>query len=467
MPDPAIKRSAILAFALASACSVDIKQFEPPVDVPHRFSLSGEAVLADRWWLVFGDRELNRLIDIALAGNLDLGAAFDRLDQARAFARKAGSELIPEINGSAEASRIYDNPPATGTVVTDNFSMGLVASYELDLWGRIRAGKYAAERDAKAAEQDIRAAAITLTAEIASKWYQLVAQHRQLDLLNDQIEANRQTVELVSARFKGGQATAADLFQQSQILEAAVGDRYSVLSNIEVLKNQLSILTGRAPGAVSLDENADFPEIPPLPDTGLSADLIRRRPDIKSAFYRLQSADLRIAAAVADRFPRLSLSASIDTSAPDLQDFFNNWMATLAGNLLIPLVDGGRRVAEVDRNRAIAAEALNLYGQSVLQSLQEVENALAQEARQHERLESLEKQLRYLDDANTQIRLRYIYGAMDFLRVITSIISLQNLQRSLISAQQQLIDYRINLYRSLAGGWPLHRPVPERNRSHG
>jgi outer membrane protein TolC len=181
----------------------------------------------------------------------------------------------------------------------------------------------------------------------------------------------------------------------------------------------------------------------------------------------IQAADLRVAAAIADRFPKVSLSTSINTSAPDLQDFFNNWLATLAGNLVVPIIDGGRRVAEVDRNKAVTAENLDLYGQKILNALQEVDNALAQEYQQHKRVDSLQKQLRYSSDANSQIRMRYGYGGIDFLRILTSLINLQSLERSMIRAERELIEYRINLYRSLAGGWELKKPETERSATHG
>jgi len=150
-----------------------------------------------------------------------------------------------------------------------------------------------------------------------------------------------------------------------------------------------------------------------------------------------------------------------------LQDFFNNWLATLAGNLVVPIIDGGRRVAEVDRNKAVTAENLDLYGQKILNALQEVDNALAQEYQQHKRVDSLQKQLRYSSDANSQIRMRYGYGGIDFLRILTSLINLQSLERSMIRAERELIEYRINLYRSLAGGWELKKPETERSATHG
>ena len=457
----------LAALCLITACSVAPNRYQAPIETPVAFSESGQGELLDHWWLSFNDPELNRLIGTALQQNLDLRVTFNRLEQAKAVARKTGSELIPAISGNSGINRIVDSSTTSQDATRDNFNLGLAASYELDLWGRIRAGTQAAELDMAASELDIQTAAIALTAEIASTWYQLIEQYKQLALLNQQIETNTQNVDIVAARFRGGQASVADLFQQSQVLEAVKGNKYTVIAAIDVLKNRLAILTGQAPTALTLDHFDRFPELPPLPATGLTAELIQRRPDIQSAYKRLQAADLRIAAAIADRFPKISLSGSLDATAPDLQDFFNNWMATLAGNLVIPLIDGGRRIAEVDRNKALTEEALNRYGQQILTSLEEVENALSQERQQHKRLDSLKKQLRYLNEANNQIRMRYIYGAIDFLRVLTSQVNQQSLQRTVIQAERELIAFRIALYRSLAGGWTLTQPVDHRSQTDG
>lgn len=451
----------------STACSVDVKPFQPPLALPERFSAGGDSAMPDRWWLSFNDAQLNHLIDTSLKQNLDLRATFRRLEQAQAIAKKAGAELIPALNGSTGINRTIQDQPSNGQNVTDIFTIGLAASYELDLWGRIRATTRAAQLDSQTAALDIQSAAIALSAQIASTWYQLIEQYRQLDLLNRQIATNEQYVDLVMARFKGGQGSAADVFQQKQLLEAVHGDQYLVLAAIDVLKNQLAVLTGTAPGLFEATSVQNFPQLAELPSTGLTSDLIQRRPDIQQRYLQIQAADLRVAAAIADRFPKVSLSTSINTSAPDLQDFFNNWLATLAGNLVVPIIDGGRRVAEVDRNKAVTAENLDLYGQKILTALQEVENALSQEYQQHKRVASLQKQLRYSGDANNQIRMRYGYGGIDFLRVLTSLINLQSLERSMIRAERELIEYRINLYRSLAGGWELKKPETDRSVNHG
>ncbi|MGR9053638.1 MAG: efflux transporter outer membrane subunit [Gammaproteobacteria bacterium] len=452
---------------LVSACAVAPKPFEPPIELPAAFTESGQVGLLDRWWLHFNDAELNRLIETALSQNLDLRATFERLQQAEAVARKTGAALIPDISGTSSLSRSIQQPGEGRRLSSDDFSLGLSAAYELDLWGRIRAATRAAELDTEASALDVETAGIALSAEIANTWYQWVEQMLQLELLDRQIETNSQNVDIVAARFRGGQATAADLYQQTQVLEATRGDKYSALAAFEVLKNRLAVLTGQAPGMLSIQSDRRFPILPALPKTGLTADLIKRRPDVSSAYNRLQAADLRVAAAIADRFPKISLTASIETSAPDLHDLFNNWLGTLAGNILIPLIDGGRRRAEVRRNEAVTAEAFYGYGQRILLALEEVENALVRESRQHQRLASLEKQALYLDRANSQIRMRYVYGAIDFLRVLTSQINQQSLERSVLRAERELIGYRIDLYRSLAGGWQITRPNRTKEQTDG
>jgi len=442
----------LLCCGLSAACSVNKKAFSPPVHVAETFSHSGDTPWLERWWLNFNDDGLSRLIVNALTENLDLLATYSRLEQAKAVAAKTGAELIPALNALTDAQGSLDGH--SGNSLMGDFSVAFAAGYELDLWGRIRAGIKAAKLDIESARQDIDTAAITLTAEIASAWYQLIEQRKLLRLLNAQIEMNKQYVKLVNVRFRAGIATPADVFQQQQLLEGVIGDRYTVQATIDVLLNQLAILSGQSPGQFTIETPDEFPELGDMPVTGLTSDLIARRPDIQKAYYRLQAADLRIAAAVADRLPKLSLSASINTSAPNLDGLFLNWMDTLAGNLLLPIIDGGRRIAEVDRNEALTNEALRLYGQTILQAINEVENALSQEQRQHQRVESLKTQLQYLNDANTNIAKRSAYGAFDFLRILSTLNSLQAMQRTLLRAQGVLIGFRIDLYRALAGHWP-------------
>lgn len=435
---------------LISACSVSIKEVESPAIIPEKFSQSGDAQLVDNWWLTFEDAQLNQLITQALSKNFSLLSTFNRLQQAQALATINSADLIPSISAVFSGQQNYSN-------FTDNsqFVLGLNASYEVDLWGRLRSKKQAAQLDVRVAQEDLNTAAISLSSEVAIAWYRLIEQRSQLRLLKQQIKTNQDNVLITTSRFAGSQATAADLFQQQQTLEARMGDQNTVLANIKVLENQLAILTGNTPGMLTLAEDWKLPDLPPQPVTGFGSELIQRRPDLRLAYFRVQAADQRTASAIADRFPKLSLSANVNTLSPNLQSLFNNWIATLAGNLILPIVDGGRRVAEVERTRAVAAEELNNYATTVQQAIKEVEDALVQEQQQQLLVSSLSRQYELSQRATEQIRLRYMYGSMDFLRVLTTQISQQSLERSRISAKRQLLEYRIKLYRSLAGGWVL------------
>jgi len=444
----------LLSLVTASCTSV-IKEFFAPIEVPGKFSATGTEVLADRWWLALQDENLNQLIAESLSGNLTLRMAWDRLEQARAVARKSGADLLPSLDGTAEIARQTVKTVGTDSDSSSTYSLGLAASYEIDLWGRVRAGWRAAEFDLLASQEDLRAAAITLSADVATVWYQLLEQRQQLALLQEQIKINEKYLELVTSQFRNGQARATDVLQQRQILEASRGELINARTREKLLEYQLAILIGKAPGNFAPPAATAAVELPPMPDTGLPAQLMEKRPDIRKAYYQVQASDQRLAVAIAARFPRISLSANAETSDSNVRDLFDNWLANLAGNLTAPLFDGGRRAAEVDRTRGVTAEALHNYGQNILTALQEVEDALFAESQQRNFLVSLDRQIVLSNQSMEQTRERYIYGDMDFLRFLTTILNHQSLQRSRISAGRQLIAYRISLYRSLAGGWEM------------
>ena len=199
----------------------------------------------------------------------------------------------------------------------------------------------------------------------------------------------------------------------------------------------------------------------PLPATGVPAELVRRRPDLLRAYYQLQAADADLASAVAERFPRLTLSASLSNETTDSEALFDDWLATLAGNLVLPLIDGGQRRAEARRFRSLREQRLYEYGQATLVAFREVEDALIQERQQQRRMESLREQLELADSAYRQLRIQYVNGAVGYLEVLSALQERQELRRTLITARQELLAFRVSLYRALAGGFPV--PEEEEN----
>jgi outer membrane protein TolC len=308
--------------------------------------------------------------------------------------------------------------------------------------------------DADAAQEDLQTAALSLAAQICVIWYQLAESLLQLSLLEKQQEVNTLGLELIRLRFTAGQVSIADLLQQQQLIESKTGEMARERAAAGRLENQLAVLAGRAPGMFSLPLQPVLVELPPLPDPGVPLELLSRRPDIRSAFLAVRAADRRVAAAIAETYPRLSLSVDLSTSG-SAGELFDNWLAAIAANLIAPLVDGGSRQAEVERTKAVTEERLFAYRQTILEAVGEVEDALIVEEEQKNLIASLEKQLELATQTIVTVRDRYKLGAVDYQRVLTALLSQQTLERNVLAARRQLIDNRIALYRALGGHVPL------------
>jgi len=430
----------------------------PDAVLPTAFgAASGTATAPARWWTAFDSPELNALVEEALGKSLTLQSAWDRLDQARATARIRGADDYPSVTGTGGVARSVNKTRGAAPVHASSYSVGLSASYEVDLWGRVSTAREAARLDLAATEQDLHSAAMTLTAELAGAWCQLVEQRARLKLLDAQLKTSQDHLDMITLKYSRGQTGITDVLQQRQQLEATRGLKVRIESDAEASRQRIAVLLGRAPGKYVAPTGVELPPLPPLPASGVPSDLVQRRPDVRSAWLRVHSADQRTAAAVSDRFPRLSLSASSDTSAGRASDLFENWAARIAANLTAPLLDGGRRKAEVERTRAVASAAFHTYGQTVLNALADVEKALSREAHQRRYVQSLKKQIDLSRQSTDQTRDNYTRGAADFTRFLTTLIAHYRLEQELVQANALLIRYRIDLYRALGGSWQLQR----------
>ncbi len=376
---------------------------------------------------------------------------------AQAQARKLGAPLQPQLDGAAGIDREVRR--SNGSRNTDsNYSMSLTASYELDLWGKLRSARDAASYNAQASEYDVYTAAITLTSSVAQTWYQLIEQLGQIKLLDEQIKINEQVLELVESRFRRGQAAASDVLRQKALVESRRGDRILADNQVQVLKHQLSILLGQLPNELDANPPSELITLIQLPQTGLPADLIQRRPDVQSAYMAILAADRNLAEAIADQYPTIGISLSAGSSAEHIRDLFDNWFANLAANLVAPLIDGGERKAEIQRQKALASEALHTYHQAILNAINDVEDALVSEAHQAQYIDSLAKQLDLNQQAVSRIRDQYTKGGQDYLDVLDSLLDLQSTERELLSAHREMIQFRITLYRALSGSWQMDQP---------
>ncbi len=451
--------SLLFIASILVGCHSTPSDFQSPIDVPSEWTDAPNGpVLPDQWWTSLDDPSLDQLIETALDGNFSLRMAWDRLSQARAIARRDGAEISPTLDLTGGVSRTRGQDSS----YTTDWDLGLIASYELDVWGRVRSTRDAALLDAMVAEEDVHAAAISLTADIANRWFEYAEQSQRIEVLTRQQRNNREVLEIITAQFRAGQVRAEDVLRQQNLVESSVGDLALAQQQVETIRLQLLVLLGQSPDAALPVEEAVLINLPPLPDIGIPSVMLQQRPDVRSAYRAVQAADRRTAAAIADRYPNVSLSASIGTSANRVSDLFDNWAANLAGNLIQPLLDGGQRQAEVDRTLASTSEAINNYGQTVLTALSEVESALAQERQQMAYVQSIDRQFTIGQQVVERVRDSYLGGQSDYLNVLEAQTSVQQLELQRLEARRVLIGYRVDLSRALAGGWAATAPEPAR-----
>ena len=423
---------------------------KPVCDFPARplepFSASGQAEMPDLWWTAFGDPRLDFHVSQALGENFTLAAAFQRLRAARALARREASDLFPDVDGLINTdSTLGPGPDRFGT------TWGLDAAYQVDLWGQIQSRVEAERLRAEATLTDYHAVKLSLAAEVARTWFSLVEAHAQLELLDEQVETNRTGLTVQELRFGRGFVRSADVLRQRQLVESTLEQAVVVRAQVEVLEHQLAVLLGQLPQGASYDPGAELPGLPPLPAAGLPSELLTRRPDVRSDYLAFLAADRDLASAISAQYPRLSLTGSVLNVAENPVPLFRDWFVLLGSQLISPLIDGGQRRAEVDRTAAVARERFNEYQGTILVAFTEVEDNLALERYQIQRIERLNAQVTLAQQSSNELVRQYLFGDADYLDVLSAIQVQQRLQRDTLSARLDLILIRIALYLALAG----------------
>lgn len=437
-----------LAILLLSSCASQKTTTELLIEAPDSFSVDGDSLAPDRWWTAFGDSSLNAWVDTAMTSNFTLQSAWQRLIASRAVIVREQAPLFPTLETvvSADRQRFADSG-----AITEELSLGLSTVYEIDLWGRIRSAVEAEQLRADASLFDYQAAAITLSAEVTQNWFELAEAEAQLSLVNEQVETNEQVLSLLRNRFGRGQIQAVDILRQQQLLEATIEQKLNAEERIAILKNRFAVLTGRVPTENIAPNPTLADELPPIPETGVPLELVERRPDVRAAYNQLLAADRDVASAISNQYPRLSLRVNTSTFQNSATSLFEDFALSFAGNLITPIFLGRELQAEVNRTEAVQMELLYNYGQAVLTAFREVEDALIREEKQHQRIESINRQVELAQRAYDQLRVQYLNGAVNYLDVLTALNEVQQLQRDQLSSELDLLQFRIALYRALSG----------------
>ena len=447
--------------------SVD-ESADPVVSGGQAFSMSVDGVEGERrWWRVFDDRRLTDLVETALSDNLGLRQARVRIEQARALVRQSGARLFPALGVGAAAQRDW---PDEGVKHNDSLAGRLRLSWEVDLWQRLTSARKADELGTAAAREDLQAAALLLSAEVAETYFAVIEQRLQLALLARQVEVGKRLLGLIELRFGQGQASVVDVYQQRQQLASTRAQVPLIRSRLRVLGNRLKVLVARSPAGAAADIAADLPELPAPPKVGVPSTLLTNRPDLRRIRCRLVAADYRVAEAVADRLPRLNIGLERGYEGTDFRRLTAEGLLTsLMGDLAGPVIDWGEREAEVHRRQAVVREQLLQLSSAYLTAIEEVEDALWRERHQRELIKALQAELEIAQRNLKETQIRYGQGLTDYLPVLAAVQSLQALERNLLTRRRELVSIRILLYRALGGAetWvPVGTGRPEpRGRS--
>ncbi len=444
-----IAASTLSAWLLTGCSSTELIG-EPELNFPAAFSVSGSGAPSSTWWKELKRREIDALIEQGFTNNPSLSVTQARLRQADAVVRRASASLFPSVSG--DSSLAASSTRRDGRTTSDSTTgVGLSARYEVDLWGRVRAGRDAAINSRDAVAMEVEASKLSLAGAVATTWLQIAEQSERLDLLRKQLNTSIKALDILQLRARRGQSTSLDIAQQEQQVESLRGNIIVAESALLDTQNALAILVGSPPGRVRSAATGGLPSIDPFPRTGVPAKRLNARPDVHAAWLRVAAADRDVAAAIADRYPALSISARGESTAESAADLFDNWFANLAGNLVAPLIDGGARRAEVERSRGVLDEALARYREVTLDAYGEVESAIVRERAQRAFLASVRKQLEQARLAEERASRNYLRGQESYLRVLDAFTSRQILERTELATRREIAIERVNLYRALAG----------------
>lgn len=401
-----------------------------------------------QWLSVFDDLALNQFVQEALNNNYDLKATAARVAVAREQSRIDGAPRWPQLAFAPGYRRSELNSGETGA-----FEALFTMSWEIDVWGRIKATQQASELEADAVTTDYQGARLSLAARTAQSYFDLIEAHLQAEVAEQSIKDRHTIVDLVRGRFARGLTRGLDLRLVLTDLENAKAQLASSRNQVQIVTRRLEVLLGRYPGS-SISKLSALPSPPTALAAGLPSELLARRPDLLAALSRLQAADSRVESAKKSLLPRITLTATGGTSSPALTELIDPRAVAwnLAMGLLQPVFTGGRLKAGILLTEAHTEEAFNQYQNITLNAFREVEQALAAEQWLREQEQALKEAVEQTRASRKLAVYSYRQGLIEILTLLDSYRSTLNAQSAHLSVQRQLLNNRIDLYLALGGG---------------
>jgi multidrug efflux system outer membrane protein len=463
-----------LLMVLVLACGTAPKQQKPNmrVEIADTWARSDSAAIAvgGNWWERLGDSELPGIVNDALGNNLDLEAASARLRAANGQAKIAGAPMWPQVNAGgsgAKRKQIFVGFPIPGapgggpsSSTSTSYGVSLDVSWELDLWGRLSAGRAAAVADRQAAQATYAGARLSLAGQTAKAWFALTEAQRQYDLAKATVDNYTTSLAQVEDRYNRGIRPSLDLRLTRTDLASARDRRHQRELLLERAKRQVELILGRYPSG-SMVAGMTLPTLDEPVPAGIPSDVLSRRPDLIAAERRLAAGVMRHKEALRSRYPRISLTGSTGRTSDTLSDLTNGDFSVwgFAANLLQPLFQGGRIQGSINLTDALEDEALANYLGSVLRAFAEVETALSAEQILQAREADLTIAATEAAAARSLSEDRYRRGITDLITMLSAQRSAYLTESQLLSVQWQRLDARIDLHLALGGDFTSRETI--------
>jgi multidrug efflux system outer membrane protein len=469
----ALQRLSLCCLLLVNACVQGPDYVKPQVAIPSSYRLSSasaaEQVPAPSWWNEFGDKHLDELVREALASNRDLMIAAARVDEFAAILAGTKSQAFPQIGYDVSGNRSRGSQAQLPTFIdplSTTWSSLLSASWEIDMWGRIRRETEAARANLLATDEARQGVTLTITSTVISSYVTLLDLDEQLRVTRATIAGRKKSVDLFETRLQAGWVSEYEMSQVRGEYEAALAELPPILQAIAVQENALSVLVGRNPRSIIRTASIESLRSPQVP-AGLPSELLVRRPDIREAEQRLIASNALIGAARALYFPRISLTGLLGLASPSLGNLFSGSAHTwsFTGDVAGPIYTGGGLKSAVDQATARRSQSLANYELVIQNAFRDVDDSLADLRHSAELRDTDERRVTTLQRRVDLANERYENGYSDYLDVLDA-------ERSLFSAQLQLASARgdyeralVDLYRALGGDWTTAVPSTEAHAS--
>ncbi|MCT9812382.1 efflux transporter outer membrane subunit [Acidovorax sp. Be4] len=419
--------------------------------------LAPSAIIPSAWWTLYGDTTLNQLQDQAAITSPSVEQAVARLRAAQAAVASSRAGLFPTLGASGSGNRARNassSNASAGAGINSSYSLGLNASWELDLWGRLSGQVDASQLSAQASQDDLAAARLSSQATLAQTYFSLRAAEAQVQLLQDSLQVYLQSWELTQNRYRAGVVSSADVAQAEAQYKTTQVQLLEAQTTRTQFEHALAALQGQAPALFSLPVTGQLPAPPQVPGL-LASTLLEQRPDIAAAERRMAAANAQVGVARAAYFPALTLSAAGGYRSSTLSSLLSapNLFWSLGPGLALALFDGGARTAAVESARAALDLAGATYKQTVLTALQEVEDNLVAATHLAQEQQIQAEAVAAAQKALTVVSNQYKAGTVAYLNVLSAQTTVLSAQNSLVSVQNRRLAAINTLLKNVAGRW--------------